>query len=244
MNIVFNYDDLAVEYAQHRTPYEGLLDTLIGRAREAGAVLELGCGTANHLTAIAEATSVRCVGLDASTGMLEQARSRGSGRIELIHGDATASTLPSASFGLVYSVDVIHHVRDVHAYFQEVARLLAPGGLACTVTDSEEMIRSREALSRYFPGTVPFELARYHAVPVLRDAEQRAGLAAHSTQEFAEPWQINDTKLFEARAYSSLYGISNAEHRRGIEAMKADLARGPIKGERRSCALWSVKLSD
>ncbi|MEU5840004.1 class I SAM-dependent methyltransferase [Streptomyces diacarni] len=241
MNVTFDYDKLATAYAAHRTPYGGLLGALIRRAHEKDAVLELGCGSANHLLRIAEATSARCVGLDSSVGMLGQARARGGERIELVHSDATATSLPPASFGLIYSVDVIHHVREVHAYFAEVARLLQPGGLVCTVTDSEEMIRSREALSGYFPGTVPFELGRYHAFPVLREAEQSAGLTPTATEQYSEPWQITDTQLFQDKAYSCLHGITEAEHRRGVEAMKEALRRGPIEGRRRSCALWAVK---
>ncbi len=83
---------------------------------------------------------------------------------------------PLRQFDLVFSVDVIHHVSDKAAFYREAARVLQPGGHACTVTDSEEIIRRREVLSGYFPETVEVELARYPRLADLEGWMAEAGL--------------------------------------------------------------------
>jgi SAM-dependent methyltransferase len=47
----------------------------------------------------------------------------------VIHGDLPSARLPAASFDLIYMGDVLEHVPDCHAVLDEVARVLAPGGL-------------------------------------------------------------------------------------------------------------------
>ena len=47
--------------------------------------------------------------------------------------------------------------------------MLKPGGLLCTVTDSEIDIEARRPLSSHFPETIPIERARYPTVATLWD---------------------------------------------------------------------------
>ena len=53
-----DYDSLAAEYARHRRTYPGLVEHIVDHAGLDGdsVVLEVGCGTANHLAAISQAT--------------------------------------------------------------------------------------------------------------------------------------------------------------------------------------------
>jgi len=69
---------------------------------------------------------------------------------------------------------VIHYIADLDRFFAESWRVLRPGGLVLTVTDSEEDIRGR-TMSHYFPETVARELDRYPAIEALRASMRTAG---------------------------------------------------------------------
>jgi SAM-dependent methyltransferase len=57
------------------------------------------------------------------------------GPIVYEHGDLTHTHFQDASFDVICSMSVIEHGVPVDCYFQEMSRLLAPGGLLITSTD-------------------------------------------------------------------------------------------------------------
>ena len=147
-----DYDRLARDYAQHRRIHPGVLASLLTKSHlePTSTVLEVGCGTGNYINAIQEKTGCRCMGIDPSGQMLSEARRRNP-RVPFDLGKAEILAFPDTSIDLVFSVDVIHHVCDRAAYYLEAFRVLKPGGLVCTVTDSEDIIRRRQPLANYFP---------------------------------------------------------------------------------------------
>jgi SAM-dependent methyltransferase len=97
-------------------------------------LLDLGCGPAGPLTYIVAQTKCQAVGLDVSANAIAAARARAaslglSEQIILQQADLNES-LPfaDARFDAVVSIDVILHLRDRAAIFEEVARVLAPAG--------------------------------------------------------------------------------------------------------------------
>ena len=240
-----DYDDLAAEYARHRRVYPGLVEHVLERAplRRDSTVLEVGCGTANHLTAIKLATGARCVGIDPSTEMLALAASQPAD-LELRTGAAEDGLArPGEAFDLILSVDVIHYVREPARYFARGFRALEPGGWLCTVTDSEYVIRNRQPMVTYFPATAEVDLARYHPVPALMEQLVAAGFDGLDERLIESDYSVTEPSRFEDRSYSSLHLISDDDFARGIERMRADLARGPIVGVLRSSVLWGRRPS-
>jgi arsenite methyltransferase len=70
-------------------------------------------------------------GLDISEPMLTVARRRCdpvADRTTLVHGDATALPLPTASFDAAVSTQVLEYVPDVQAALDELYRVVRPGG--------------------------------------------------------------------------------------------------------------------
>jgi len=57
------------------------------------------------------------------------------GRIKFVKGDLTKTTFPDGFFDFVTSISVIEHGVDADAYFQEMGRILKPGGYLLTSTD-------------------------------------------------------------------------------------------------------------
>jgi ubiquinone/menaquinone biosynthesis C-methylase UbiE len=200
-------------------------------------VLEVGCGTGNYALALEALAGCACWGIDPSEQMLARARERSqSGRFS--PGRAERLDFPAATFDVVFSVDVIHHVADRAAYYREAHRVLGPGGRICTVTDSEWIIRHRQPLAAYFPETVEVELARYPRVPEILAMMRAAGFRETSESLAEFPYQLADAGPYRDRAFSSLHLIPPEAYARGLERMEADLRRGPIPCVSRYVLIW------
>lgn len=176
---MIDYDSLAGEYHRHRRANGAVLKDLLDGSgiTAASRILEIGCGTGNYMLALSEAAGCRCWGIDPSERMLAHADGETHPRLtfRFRRGAAEEIDFPASFFDFIFSVDVIHHLTDRLVYFRRARRQLSPTGSLCTVTDSEEIIRTREPLSRFFPETVEVELGRYPAIERLREEMRAAG---------------------------------------------------------------------
>lgn len=99
-------------------------------------VADVGTGT-GFLAEAALDAGARVVGIDISDGMLQQARSRFTGRaFEARRGDTAALPLTSGEVDAVLGNMVLHHADDPPAAIREMARALKPGG-ALVITDAD-----------------------------------------------------------------------------------------------------------
>jgi ubiquinone/menaquinone biosynthesis C-methylase UbiE len=239
---MLNYDHLAVEYAKHRKIHPGVMADMVSNSKltSSSRVLEVGCGTCNYLLAIQQATGCTCYGIDPSQEMLAKAQER-STQLILARGKGEKLDFPDATFDLVFSVDVIHHVVDRQGYFFEAFRALRAGGKCCTVTDSEWIIHHRIPLTAYFPETVPIELQRYPRIPDLEMLMTEAGFNQITSKMVEFPYLLVDIQPYRDKAFSSLHLIKPDEYRRGIEHMEHDLAQSPIPCISYYLLLWGQK---
>jgi len=238
------YDQLAAEYARHRQVHPGVLQALCQATHKDHNVLEVGCGTGNHILALHARVGCRCWGIDPSAEMLARARERAPA-VRFCLGSAERLEFPDTSFDLVYSVDVIHHVSDRERSIHEAHRVLRPDGQLCTATDSEWIIRNRVPLATYFPETIEVELARYPPIPALRALYEQAGFVEidERTVEFRYP--LTDIQAYRDKAFSALHLISEEAFQRGLARMERDLqgdyCRTPIPCVSRYSLLWGTK---
>lgn len=234
-----DYNDLATEYARHRRPYPGLVEHIVERAGVTAdsVVLEVGCGTANHLAAVRRVTGARCLGVEPSEQMLAQAAEHPE-EMELRPGSAEELDFPERSFDLVMSVDMIHYVPEPRGYFERAFAALKPGGHLVTVTDSDWVIRNRMPLAHYFPATVDVEFGRYHPIPALAGDLALAGFGELYERVIESAYALREATRFRDKSNSCLHLISEADFTAGITALEADLARQPIQANLRSLALW------
>lgn len=227
--VSISYDKLAEDYARHRGAHPNVLGRLADfcRAPSPARVLEVGCGTGNYVAALAETTSAQCTGLDPSTKMLEAARKK-SAAVSWLQGSAERLPFPAARFDFVYSVDVIHHVHDRRAFFSETFRVLADGGWVVTATDSEEIIRQRVPLSRYFPETIEAELQRYPKAGEIPQLLSACGFQKLSAEVVEFAYALSDSAPFERKTFSSLHLIPEGAFNKGLARLKQDLQAGPV----------------
>ena len=107
----------------------------LGRIEPGSTVLDLGCGAGTDLLVAAQMVgdAGRVVGVDMTASMLDRARASadamGLGDVVELHESLVESLpLPDASVDVVISNGVIDLVPDKDAVFDEIDRVLAPGG--------------------------------------------------------------------------------------------------------------------
>lgn len=91
-------------------------------------ILDIGCGT-GLCGPLFKPFASQLMGIDLSQPMLDQAKKRGC-YDELKHGDVVAllSDLPDHCFDLCIAADVLGYIGKLDALFEQVARILTPGG--------------------------------------------------------------------------------------------------------------------
>lgn len=236
---MIDYDKLDRDYARHRQPSPQVLRALCseGALAESSKVLEVGCGTGNYIFAVRALTGCRSWGIDRSVTMLGHAHRRGTS-VKLAVASAELLPFGDRHFDLVFSVDVIHHVGDRSAYFNQARRVLARDGRLCTATDTPSIIRSR-LMARYFPETVDADLERYPSVDDLEREMTSAGFGGFRRTLVEAPYLVSDLAPFRDRAYSALHLIDGDAHCRGLDRMTQDLREGPIPGVARCLLVWA-----
>lgn len=132
------YDRWSTVYDHDANPLPALEEPLIRQAAgtvEGLRVLDAGCGTGRHSTWLAEAGAT-VTAMDFSAGMLEQAMQKsGADRIHfLVHDLHQPWPLHAGSFDLVVSGLVLEHIFVLKPFFDEVKRVLKPGGRALMST--------------------------------------------------------------------------------------------------------------
>ena len=124
-----NVPDAAVEsFAGVANPWE------LGRLAPGERVLDLGCGAGTDSLVAAQMVGAdgRVTGIDMTPEMLAKARSAaarmGAENVDFVEGEIEALPFLDAAFDVVISNGVVDLVPDKDAVFDELYRVLAPGG--------------------------------------------------------------------------------------------------------------------
>ncbi len=105
-------------------------------------VMDLGCGTGSSVDLFrAVEAEVDWVGVD--VGDSAEVRQRTRSDATFVTYDGLVLPFPDASFDIVYSRQVLEHVRRPEAHLREVARVLRPGGSYVGSTSQLEPYHSR-----------------------------------------------------------------------------------------------------
>jgi SAM-dependent methyltransferase len=106
-------------------------------------VLDAGCGMGYGCRILADAGARRVVGIDTAAAVLEASPAAAHPSVELEVDDVLHLSLPPDSFELVVCFEVLEHVTFPERVLDELARVLAPGGILAVSTPNRD---------RYVPG--------------------------------------------------------------------------------------------
>jgi len=115
---------------------------LVG-AEPGDRILEVGCGAGHILNRIGAG---ELHGVDLSDFMLQKAQARLAGRVKLRKANAENLPFEPGSFGKVICSEVLEHVPEPRKVLAEIARVLAPGGIAVVSVPNEPLINGLKSL--------------------------------------------------------------------------------------------------
>ncbi|MCI4324685.1 MAG: class I SAM-dependent methyltransferase [Thermoplasmata archaeon] len=130
LDVVDAFDQISPVYDATRAPLdEASLDSVAGslKARGVRSILEVGVGTGRVAIPLA-ARGFQVTGIDASTGMLGRARSKGASR--LVRGTAYALPFRGHAVDTTLFVHVLHLLDDPRAALREACRVGRLGATA------------------------------------------------------------------------------------------------------------------
>ncbi|MFF1894007.1 class I SAM-dependent methyltransferase [Streptomyces sp. NPDC058206] len=116
-----------------------------------GVVLDIGCGRGTSSLVIAEQLRPqRVVGLDAAPSLLAQARERAKelpdSTVDFVEGDFHDLPLPAGSCDVAVAAFCLYHSPQPKDVIAQIAKVLAPGGLAVLVTKGLDSYREMDHL--------------------------------------------------------------------------------------------------
>jgi SAM-dependent methyltransferase len=112
-------------------PWSGIADLVEGLRLSGGDILlDLACGRGGHGLEIARRTGARLVGVDFSVEAVRQATARARGAARFLVGDLAATGLADGSVDAVLCVDSVQFAAQPQAAYDEIRRVLRPGGRA------------------------------------------------------------------------------------------------------------------
>jgi SAM-dependent methyltransferase len=112
-------------------------------------VLDVGCGFGDFLRFVEE-EGVEAAGVDVSSHAVAKARKKVKGEVYKLDVASNALPFSSKSFDAVTIFDVVEHLSSSKLLFQEVFRVLSPGGLAFITTPNHQGWL-REITTKIFP---------------------------------------------------------------------------------------------
>jgi len=170
-----SFDRAADYYDETRALPDEATARLVGlAAAELGQrrTLEVGAGT-GRLTLPLRASGVDVAGVDLSLPMLARMVAKdGGAAIPIVQADATRLPFASGSFGGVVCVHVLHLIPNWEAAFDEICRVLEPGGVALVDTggwhrdsrsEIEERFSAAAGIDQPFVGATRGEAVDEHA---------------------------------------------------------------------------------
>jgi SAM-dependent methyltransferase len=228
-----DYDQYAPIYSWARWAVPWVLEPLArvaGQLPPGATVLEAGCGTGNYVCALAALQpALAYFGCDLSHPMLAQAKGRQS-PVHFVRADVTeAFPCRDHRCGLVFAVDVVHHLENLERFFQEARRVLAPGGRFVIVTDSESTMRQR-SLTRFFPEILDLEQRRYPDPERLHAGAGAAGLTLAHEEPAVGDMPLSDAFVasLDAKCSSAMRLLPDEAHAVGMARVREAQAQGAL----------------
>lgn len=209
-----------------RAVSERLLELNEGPIDGAAHILDLGCGTGYIIEHLSQRRpDAQLLGLDLAEGMLQFARRQRAARAHWLCADAEALPLAPGSFDLVYSSLSVQWCEQLGPLFNELQRVLVPGGTLAFATLGPGTLRELEQAWKGVDGLV--HVNRFASQEDLKTALQTAGF--RDLQWHREERVLHYPQLLELTRELKALGARNVNPggpegltgRRKIAALKA-----------------------
>ena len=143
---------LNVDKRWRRALTEKLFATIADHSVEA-RILDVACGTGDLSFTLRRNGSARVIGLDFSRPMLEVARSKAKAQsisVSLIEGDALSLPFADHSFTAVTIAFGLRNLTNIEGGFEELIRVLKPGGRIAVLEFSKPVIPVFRSIFRFY----------------------------------------------------------------------------------------------
>lgn len=239
-----NYNDYADKYSKYRNSSPRIIKHILEELsdRSIHRILEIGCGTADHLFDLARNYKTESAyGFDKSGKMVREGNLKNPG-LNLTVADALAKfPYKSDFFDFAYSVNVIHYITNLTHYFAEAYRVLKNNGVVLTVTTSTDEMK--KYLLKYFPEFGQDETKSSILLNNIRCAMEGNGFKNINVSytNFSYKMSVSDLAYIENKTAAWSRLLSQKCFEKGIVLMREDAKKGICDGSENFVYLWGSK---
>ena len=206
---------------------ERVLDRLRLTGRE--RVLDAGCGTGRDGAALLERwPQARLVGIDGSVQMIEQARAKLGGDVELIVADLTSPLPITEPVDAVMSVAAFHWIEDHDLLFANLAAVMRPGARLSSDCGGQGQLSVLGAALREVTGDPKYGVT-YRGTEETRASLEGAGFDVEEVRLRPDPLRIEDPEVLDTYLAvvclgSYLVDLATEEQREFVATVRAAMS--------------------
>jgi len=246
-NRSISYDSISRIYDVSRAANTETTEKLVGllNVGHDSVLLDIGCGTGNY-SAVLQQIAKSVIGIDMSTGMIEQARVKFPS-LPLICGDITSLPFGSETFDGAFVIQVLHHVKQKETFLKEAHRVLRRGTYLTIDSCSHKQMRTFW-LYHYFPRGLEVDLARIPDVEDIAYLLERAGFSNIGIEiSYSDiAFHHENPELYLDKSYrdgqSTFHLLSEEEIELGCEKLQKDIESGAVESVIRQFEAKEAKL--
>jgi ubiquinone/menaquinone biosynthesis C-methylase UbiE len=185
------YRQLAADYDRR---WEKYIDVSLSRVlsfadfRGDERVLDAPCGTGElALRLVKRWPNLDVVGVDLSTEMLDQAKSKhADGRVEWVEADAKSMPFDDRSFDAAICANGFHYFPEPDRYLAEFRRVIRPGGTLYLLDWCDDYLLCK--LCSYWLHWTNAALRKVYTLRECEERQERAGFAVVNRERFRIDW--------------------------------------------------------
>lgn len=238
-----NYNEYATQYSLHRNASSRVVEHIMDRLEDykISKVLEVGCGTADHLFVLKENIGFEAHGFDKSTEMMKAGQQKNPG-LHLTEGDANnAFPYVEGTFDLVFSINVIHYIENLENYFKEAFRVADGHGVVLTIIANRD--KMKKSMGKYFPEMNKDIQSTDSFIEQISSNMKNAGFEDIRITNTDYDYNMKEADLdaFKNKVFAWVRLLPQECYSQGISLMEEDFRQGKCLGSENFTYIWGFK---